>query len=205
MTFKQLYNRICKKLHVNNDREVEQIKDIINEQIIEFCRFKEWLNIHEIHTLTLDGSNTYNLDNILTNRCTILKIIGPDGKQQYKADLQNYRALADKSRYYAIYGGTLYLEGASGDYDIYYTSFGGDGSVTATDLFPLSTDDDEIKVTINYWDIIKQMVVVYYYEESGDVGTIQLETIRRDRLIKITSNKENREKNSGHYHNIGRS
>jgi len=41
-------------------------------------------------------------------------------------------------------------------------------------------------------------------EETGDVGTIQLETIRKDRLISVTKKKESRENNSGHYHKIGR-
>lgn len=205
MKFKDLYNRICKKLRINNPREKENIKDIINEQILEFCRYKEWNNIKNIATFTLDGSGSYSLDTILFNRCAILKITNSSGNTLRKYDYENYIGLSSKDKAYAIYGDTLYLEGTTGDYSIYYTSFGGDGSVIVTDLFPLSTDDDEIAVTKHYWDIIKQMVVVYYFEEEGDIGTIQLETVRRDRLISATAKKENRENNSGHYHNIGRS
>ena len=205
MTFKELYNSICKKLRINNDREIENIKNAINEQIKEFCEMREWTFTKEIYTLTLDGSNSYDLSTLLTNRCTVLKITNSSGDILTKVDYENYLGLDDKTDYYSIYGGnTLYLEGTSGDYKIHYTSYGGDGSVTATDLYPLSTDADEITITKYYPEIIKQMVVVQYLEETGDVGTIQLETIRKDRLISVTKKKESRENNSGHYHKIGR-
>jgi len=202
MTFKQLYDRIGKKLRFTSDRMIEQIKDAINEQITEFCRMKEWENIKEIYALTLDGSNSYDLDtNMLVNRCVVLEILDADGKKIDKFDYHYYKGLIDKSKKYAIMGNTLYLEGSTGDYDIIYTSFGGD---TAPDLFPMDNNTDEISVTIHYWDIIKQMVVVFMLEDLGDTGTIELERNRLNGKLTMLARKENRERNSGKLHNVQR-
>ena len=201
MTFKDLYDRIGRKIRFNNPRQIEETKDAINEQIMDFCRMKEWENTKELYVLTLTGANSYNLNTILTNRCVVLEILDSAGENLYKYDYKVYLRLTDKSKAYAIYGSTLYLEGTTGDYTMQYTSFGGD---TGTDMFPLDTDDDEINVTIHYWDLIMQMVIVFLLESLGDTGTIELERTRLNSKMRTAKDKENRERNSGKFHHVQR-
>jgi len=204
MVFKDLYNLISRKLKINNDNDVEDIKDVINDQIKEFCRLREWANIWKTDTFQLDGSNSYALDSILINRCTIkdVYIVGSDPLQ--KTDYKIYRRLPSTSGFYSILGNNIYIEGTTGDYEILYTYFGGDGNTVATDVFPLEGADDEIDVTKHYWSIIAQMVKVYMLEEWGDVGTIQLETNRLSRKILTLKAQENRQENNGKRINFAR-
>ena len=162
---------------------------------------KEWENTKIVTQITLDGSDSYDLDTEIINRCTILKILDSSGKALTRYEYESYKGLTDKSSKYAIMGNTLFLSGTSGTYDILYTTYGGDET---PDLYPLENYVDEILITIHYWDIIKQMVIVFMLENVGYVASIQLEKTRLDRKIAIVSNKENREHNSGMLKHIQR-
>lgn len=205
MKFKDLYDLISRKLKINSDNEIDDIKDVINEQVKEFCRLREWENIKTRAAFSLDGSDSYSLDALLINRCTIKDIyIDAGGLPIQKTDYKVYRKLVTKNGFYAIMGDTLYLEGDTGDYEIFYTSFGGDGGTVPTDEFPLNDDDDEILATKHYWEIIKQLVVVHMLEQWGDIGTIELESRRLGRIIKGLQDQENRQTNNGKNLNLAR-
>jgi hypothetical protein len=200
MTFNEMTVELTKRLKESSSRGIERIKAEINEQILELCRNYDLEYAKKATVITLDGSAYYDLDTECENLVRNYQLIDSNSNILKKLDFEYYTQRSDKGGFYSILGNQLYIEGDSGTVTFMYFSAGG---ILTTDLFPLVNDDDEVPITIYYYDIILQAVYIKRLIARGDIGTIEEEKRIFADKVKGMLMSENRGRNIGQPNVIG--
>jgi len=112
MLYKDFRRLIERYLHMEDPELAVQIKDFTNESILEFCRKYEWRMNSVNEDLTLDGSNSYNLSNILFHVFAWeIALINSSGAELSKYSYREYIKLFSKADSWAMAGNILYVQG----------------------------------------------------------------------------------------------
>jgi hypothetical protein len=189
MTYKELIREVQKYLHIQGASSEDLIKGFINESILDFARLDEWEKMKKTEIISLDDSNSYDLNTVLTEPFHGELNLVTEAQDEYlKLAYNLYLTAEDKSEYWSVDGLTLYVTGKDLDVNFQYISLGAD--------YPLTADDDEVPATIYYWDIIKLLTVIKMLNYLGDETT---EKEEKNLAIKldITRKNENRIRKQG--------
>tara|TARA_Y100000361_G_C11152430_1_gene341982 strand:- start:1352 stop:1981 length:630 start_codon:yes stop_codon:yes gene_type:complete len=171
----------------------------LNQEILSFLRKKEWDKTIYNHTLTLDGSGSYDLEALLPNYFhAIHDLIKPgsnrNNKQFMRIDYDNYINQSNKASLWSIVGRTLYIEGDAnspqgGTVDIFYRSPGSP--------YPVSDPTDEPQIMIDYIEILEKMVVFKMLIQIGDMEQAAIESQLLEGLLKDARTDENKARKRG--------
>jgi len=190
MNFKQLQIELYRYLLIEDPdvRTTGIIKQILNDTILSFARIKNWLRLQSFSEITLDGSNSYVINDIITDYFLgEIALISESGIEYLKYNLKNYNTLSSKTNAYAVYGDKLYVEGTDTILGFYYMSLG---------LFPLDNDTDTNSAITNYHDVIINLAVINYLKFIGD-GSYQSEIPFYQDKLQTLMKLENRTINQG--------
>lgn len=171
-----------------------------NQCISEFLNKKEWDNTIYKYTLTRDGSGSYDLESLITNYFhRIFKVIKPASnysvKQFTRLGYDEYINSRSKSDLWALVNKTLYIEGDSGDIEIFYQSPG--------TPYPVSAETDEPQILIDYTAILEKMVVVKLLVQVGDNEQAIFENQMLQNMLNDTRRSENRARKRGSISSFG--
>jgi hypothetical protein len=201
MTFRLLYEEIEKYLGIEDDEEANWfIRKFINDKTLDFARLAEWLRLVVSEDITLDGSNSYVLDNSNLDNyfITPIALIDSSGVAYTNYSYKDYLQLSTKSYAYSILGDTLYVEGIGVDLTLLFIS-PGLHTLYPFDLTGTGSDTNEPIIIKHYPDIIKQMVLIRFYDMMKDQESVKREDLELQRLLAILKRKENREKGYGKF------
>jgi hypothetical protein len=201
MNFQNLQNEVRKYLHVQGAEIMDQIQSAINESILDFVRMKEWEKIKVSDVITIDGSNSYSLDdsiatpNVSNEFHGEIMLFDANGAQFEKVNYETYLALPSKTGYFAILGDMLYVTGDATTYTFMYVTTGSD--------FPMTDDAHEVPATKYYWDIIKKMAIVNVLDFLGDEAVAN-EQNKLTQKLEMLKRHENRIRKNAKLHQVGR-
>ena len=188
MTFKNLIREIEIYLRIDNSETKNIIKTFINDSILDFVRLKTWEKLKVIEDITLDGSNSYDLSLILTNRFDgEIQLLNENGTEYQKYNYDTYLMKGQTAGTYAILGNILYVQGDNTTLKLLYLTIGAP--------YPLALDDDENLVTKFYYDIIKFMTIIKVLSWIGD--ETKVEAAQLSIKVNSLSSKENRIRKNG--------
>lgn len=198
MTFGNLVKDIRYYLGVEEDIELLYlIRSFINTAVLDFVRMNEWLKLIVAETITLDDSDSYKLDStyLTYNFETEIALINTSTGEYDKYDYQNYLQLSSKTGAYSILGDTLYVTGDATDVELIFTSPG----LIAEFPFSLTGASDSVETNVlqYYYDIIKKLVIIQFYDYIKEIEMVRKEEINLQRSLNNLRRKENRSKNYG--------
>ena len=189
MTYQSLARDIELYLHIQGAKTRALIKSFINEAILDFLRTKEWKKAKAAYSLALNGTGSYDLSTLVPDFEGEIMLLDSDGVEYQKNEYETYLQYTNKTNLYSILGTTLYVEGDTGTtLTLMYISRGTD--------YPLTDDSDEIPVTLHYWDVVKQFVIVKMLKHLGDPQLKQEQETLVEKIALLRTS-ENRFANNG--------
>ncbi len=194
MIFSDFRNQVLNYARFQGQDIEESVRIFLNQAILEFLRKREWEKTISKYTLTLDGSGTYDLSTLITNYFhNIYRLIQPGAvmgnKQFMRIGYDEYVNLSDKSNMWSLVNKDLYIEGDSGDIEVFYQTPG--------TPYPVTTDDDEPQILIDYPDILEKYVVVKLLAQIGDMEQANMENQYLAALLNDLTRSENRAQKRG--------
>lgn len=199
MTFVEIILEVESYIKIQGAGSRFMVKKFINDSIRDFLRHAEWQDAKVKETLVLDGSESYDVDDVFDNYFwDPLELFNASGERQTKVDYERYITLASKSGYWSVIRRDLYVTGDIGDYTCIFKSPG------EKDQFPLVNDSDEIDLFVKYSDVIVQWAVMKFYRYLGDDESYKAELDGLNQKLIILKQNENRINKIGQDVFIGR-
>ena len=167
MTFSELVRDTELYIHLEGAEVRHLIKQFISDSILDFVRLKNWSRVNVFETITLDGSGSYLLSNLMNNFSGEIGLYS--GATQYtKTKYENYIQYSSKSGLYAIYGDRIYIEGDNVDLTFMFKSTG--YKYVAFSIYSYAANEINISGDISSWITNKNSVIV---SDSADItGTL---------------------------------
>lgn len=188
------------------DLEDDVVK-FLNQVILEFMRKKEWDKTIKRYTLTLTGSDNYDLNSLVSPDYfhSIHDLIRPgtnqSKKQFMRLDLRNYFNLSSTQNAWAFQNGVLYYstsdntQSNTAELEVFYQTPG--------EGYPLVDDADEPQIMIDYIDILEKMTIIKMLGKIGDMEQMIMENQLLQGMLNDLRKDENRARKVGKVSSFG--